>query len=606
MKNYGSTPLSASELCGLDKPFDGLTFVEEANYTQLVKRLNEICPYSLSGILDSTGCGTQKMEVLAALGIANLFHDKDITYVEEEDELVGVVCPNHEIMVVPEHKMFADTLLQPWLCSTTILPDIAVYPYLNGEDVLQVQVTNIPYFLAEYYSKNMLATARQCAIKSIILLQLNRLHGCTENKVIGFALPQMSPKADMSLILQEANEEQELVEQVNELSLQDSAATSNKKKKATKKTKLNAVVQVTVEWNFKALRFVVTYTVLEEENAASVIKDVLKNQIQQMQECHTIKDYPSMFIKLTDMELLAFKCIVVQLLAKEWESENTELSSFVKDEGKLKLHLESCSYVNWKEDCTEIEQYNSSISLVFKLINTNDGTNLFLKSFSRPSMQSHLAIIERHLTKSKVQRSLCSSYIIDVSFTAFHVFRGLHHIYRETAKDCLIDFLQSVKKAVDELHSHDVAHLDIRLANVCLRKTSDGKFEAVLIDLERCKQRITSLWKEEVYNGCMYKGTCTLEQLDYVQVFWMAFWILLSPADVDYHEMDKINSKDLTSKGKECQDIWDFIGNFIKAPTNWDAHLDDIDTTPWSNFIGKIESTSTQLRCSCRSTLVVM
>ena len=598
MKNYGSTLLSASELCGLDKPFDGLTFVEEANYTQLVKRLNEICPYSLSGILDSTGCGTHKMEVLAALGIANLFHDKDITYVEEEDELVGVVCPNHEIMVVPEHKMFADTLLQPWLCSTTILPDIAVYPYLNGEDVWQVQETNIPYFLAEYNSINMLATARQCAIKLIILLQLNRLHGCTENKVIGFALPQMSPEAQMkpqmSSTMQEVKEEQELVEQVKELSLQDSAATSNKKKKATKKTKLNAVVQVTVEWNFKALRFVVTYTVLEEENAASVIMNVLTNQIQQMQECHTIQHYPSMFFKLTEKELHAFKCNVVQLLAKEWESEKATYIEFGISETIANSFLQSKSYVNWKEDCIEIEQYNSSISLVFKLFNTNDGTCLFLKSFSRPNVPSHLAAIERLLTKCKVQRSLCSSYIIDVSSTAFHVFRGLHHINRETAKDCLIDFLQSVKKAVDELHSHDVAHLDIRLANVCLRKTSEGKFEAVLIDLERCKQRITSPWKDEVYNGCMYKGTCTLEQLDYVQVFWMAFWILLSPADVDYHEMDKINSEDLTSQ--ECRDILYFILDFIVAPTNWD----DKDKL-WSNFIGKIESTSTQLQCSCCS-----
>ena len=168
------------------------------------------------------------------------------------------------------------------------------------------------------------------------------------------------------------------------------------------------------------------------------------------------------------------------------------------------------------------------------------------------------------------------------------MFRGLHHIYRETAKDCLIDFLQSVKKAVDELHSHDVAHLDIRLANVCLRKTSEGKFEAVLIDLERCKQRITSPWKEEVYNSCMYKGTCTLEQLDYVQVFWMAFWNLLSPAGVGYHEMGKINSEDLTSQ--ECKDILDFI----KAPTT----CADKDTH-WRNFIGKIKRTSNHLRCTC-------
>ena len=78
----------------------------------------------------------------------------------------------------------------------------------------------------------------------------------------------------------------------------------------------------------------------------------------------------------------------------------------------------------------------------------------------------------------------------------------------------------------------------------------------------------------------------------------MAFWILLSPAVVDYHEMDKIDRESLTSQ--ECKDILDFIRNFITAPTNWDAHLDDEDTTLWNSFIGKIKSASTQqLQCSC-------
>ena len=55
-----------------------------------------------------------------------------------------------------------------------------------------------------------------------------------------------------------------------------------------------------------------------------------------------------------------------------------------------------------------------------------------------------------------------------------------------------------------------MAHLDIRLANVCLRKRNT-EFEAVLIDLERCKQIITTRLKDEVFNSCMYTRTSVLD-----------------------------------------------------------------------------------------------
>ncbi|KAL5502024.1 hypothetical protein EMCRGX_G008718 [Ephydatia muelleri] len=613
MKNYGSDPMGSStqrssfELSVDDKPFDGLTFVKEANYTEFTKRLNEIRQYSLSDILDFSGSSkTDEEEVQAAFGIANLFHDINTRAVlDNKAKQVGVVCPNHDIIVVPEHNMFAATLLQPWLCSTTFFPDIAVYPYSSAEqvDVSHVQETNIPFFLAQYYSKDILATARQCAIKLILLLQLNRLHGCTEKIVIGFALPQILSGATLNEVKEEdVVQAEKLVPAVNKLSLEDistarcvSAKTSNKKKTVISISRLNAVVQVTVEWNFEALRFVIMYTVLEKENVVTAIENVLKKQREQMNGLLKIKHNPSKFITLSENELDKFKRNVVQLLAETWESEKTKFSSFIKDEGNLKLYLESCSFVNWEVDSTTIEQYNSSISLVFKLSNTLDGTSLFLKSFSRTNMLSHLAIIEHHLTKYHVQRSLCSSYFVLLSSgaysTAFHVFRGLHHITRETAKECLIEFLQSVKAAVDELHSHDMAHLDIHLPNICLRNTPDGKFEAVLIDLERCKDSITSTLQEQIYNSCMYNGSYTLEQLDYLQVFWMAFWILLCPDEVDYHQMHEIDF------GQEYEDIL----NFIKV---FNSEIWNDKETLWRDFMEKIKimvssSEPLELRCSC-------
>eukprot|EP00731_Ephydatia_muelleri_P006034 Em0003g282a len=446
MKNYGSDPMGSStqrssfELSVDDKPFDGLTFVKEANYTEFTKRLNEIGQYSLSDILDFSGSSkTDEEEVQAAFGIANLFHD------------------------------------------------------INTRAVLD-----------------------------------------------------------------------------------------------------NKAKQVTVEWNFEALRFIIMYTVLEKENVVTAIENVLKKQREQMNGLFRMKHNPSKLITLSENELDKFKRNVVQLLAETWESEKTKFSSFIKDEGNLKLYLESCSFVNWEVDSTTIEQYNSSISLVFKLSNTLDGSSLFVKSFSQTNMLSHLAIIEHHLTKYHVQRSLCSSYFVQVSSgaysTAFHVFRGLHHITRETAKECCIDFLQSVKAAVDELHSHDMVHLDIHLPNICLRNTPDGKYEAVLIDLERCERSIMSTLQEQIYDSCMYNGSYTLEQLDYLQVFWMAFWILLSPDKVDYHQMHEINF------GQEYEDILNFIKVFNSEIWNDKEKL-------WKEFMEKIKimvsSEPLELRCSC-------
>ena len=65
----------------------------------------------------------------------------------------------------------------------------------SSATVHPVQKYCIPHFLVEHYSVHMIVTARQSAIK-LILLQLNRLHGCTENKVIGIALPQRQSPAD--------------------------------------------------------------------------------------------------------------------------------------------------------------------------------------------------------------------------------------------------------------------------------------------------------------------------------------------------------------------------------------------------------------------------
>ena len=59
----------------------------------------------------------------------------------------------------------------------------------------------------------------------------------------------------------------------------------------------------------------------------------------------------------------------------------------------------------------------------------------------------------------------------------------LRPLTNEEARPCLLHLVEDVKMALEELHSLGYAHLDVRLDNICLKKTQDGLM-AVLIDFD--------------------------------------------------------------------------------------------------------------------------
>ena len=48
------------------------------------------------------------------------------------------------------------------------------------------------------------------------------------------------------------------------------------------------------------------------------------------------------------------------------------------------------------------------------------------------------------------------------------------------AAGCLRDLVEKIKSALDELHSYNLSHNDVRLENTCF----NGQYNAVLIDLD--------------------------------------------------------------------------------------------------------------------------
>ena len=114
------------------------------------------------------------------------------------------------------------------------------------------------------------------------------------------------------------------------------------------------------------------------------------------------------------------------------------------------------------------------------------------------------------------------------------------------ARECLVPLLKSTKEAIDQLHSFDFAHLDIRLPNICFRKNEGENVCAVLIDFEHVKENIRSQ-RIPGYDSCLYRplypqeGRLTLKQCDFMQLGWMAVWILHfdnALAGYDPHKLD--------------------------------------------------------------------
>ena len=127
------------------------------------------------------------------------------------------------------------------------------------------------------------------------------------------------------------------------------------------------------------------------------------------------------------------------------------------------------------------------------------------------------------------------SYIVNFEFVElesldFLRYKAVPHdpLTVEEASLCLHDLLKGLAQAIQEFHQHGFAHQDIRLENVCFNE----QYEPVLIDLDR-SIKITGF--PIIYGkSCMYVSKITPDQIDWIQVGWLAAWVL--HCEGDYHE----------------------------------------------------------------------
>lgn len=119
---------------------------------------------------------------------------------------------------------------------------------------------------------------------------------------------------------------------------------------------------------------------------------------------------------------------------------------------------------------------------------------------------------------------------------------------RQNALSCLKALIRTLKQALDELHSENISHNDLRLPNICFNE----QYEAVLIDLDRCCDNTTiSPYFSGTVISCMYNCDNQAKfpspigkSTDLYQLGWLVAWIVDVDDKVDEHRRKWDSQKD--------------------------------------------------------------
>ncbi|XP_065833761.1 uncharacterized protein [Oscarella lobularis] len=167
-----------------------------------------------------------------------------------------------------------------------------------------------------------------------------------------------------------------------------------------------------------------------------------------------------------------------------------------------------------------------------------------------PVVRDHLSRVRRRLSTNTNYLSLRQKafllpepepvFCLDQDFFKYPLLKlplGKRDVTR-----CLADYFESVSLALQQLHECGMAHLDVRLENICFDGSDESGFFAVLIDLDRAKElKSRNTVSRLFYDGSvMYSAPredWSLDKLDWRQL-GIAYYYCNCPKPVsNYHEM---------------------------------------------------------------------
>ena len=199
-----------------------------------------------------------------------------------------------------------------------------------------------------------------------------------------------------------------------------------------------------------------------------------------------------------------------------------------------------------QEECDVFEsgavQVNSFTSLV---IRNRDSTKYWKFNVKATmefvSLETIQAVRIELNAGSYLQQSLLHSSISQQGGRIFYQYEGLKPpLSRQEAKSHLLALVEGVRVALDELHRQSVAHMDVRLPNICFTHTSPSCVK--LIDLDRCEPSflITDAYHRYAESD-MYSprnSTWQNDQLDWKALGMIICFVLDDEVDEkDYHRM---------------------------------------------------------------------
>ena len=523
--NKGTSDLpSASSLSKVPDCFESTPLIKEENYGALLSA--KISSYQLQDILNLK-VFTSNDEDDCAVFIANVLNGSKSEGVQfvvkktarDRELLKHVECSfqgSRYLIEVRTQLKQAKKHLMPWLCSTTIMPDISLYKLIHAT----TQKSDLPIAIFEVISDTPWQTSRQLAIKLVELLRLFKAYDHDIPELTGVVLPRSKSQTQLPTINESpekiSSSDMEIIAGVVEMKISDTGTGSASKSTPSNHSQSFAV-KVRVQFDCKLLKFVISYQPLQ----STEVKDAVLNALLDIEiQSHS----NSNFFKLSEQELEQIK-------------------------GNLSV-VKFFQMYKGLEKSVALQQLYSRTSLVFKA-QTGMDKEIVLKVFARGGPE--FMQFEGFAKNLNLQHALLSEGIVflGASGPLVFVFECLPQLSKHEAKDRIRVVLEAIKLAVDELHSSNVAHLDIRLPNICFKSTSGGnddRLNAVFIDLERAKCEIKSSLLES-YSSCMYKTGWTLEEIDFLQVYWMALWLLLDDvhvSKVSYHAMDTLEAAKLS------------------------------------------------------------
>ena len=233
-----------------------------------------------------------------------------------------------------------------------------------------------------------------------------------------------------------------------------------------------------------------------------------------------------------------------------------------------------------QNECDTFEINGSLVQSSRSLIIRNSNSTKYWKC-SFDSTGTFLRLATRHIVQAvRLEYNLLPQEEHTRDARTFFVYEGLQApLCRERAKECLVPLLQGVKTALDELHRHGYAHMDVRLPNICF--TRSGR--VMLIDLDRCERSLDVVKADSLYGSDMYRAPAT-QWVNY-QVDWRALGMLICfvldhVQHKDYHIMlsqNKVSNEVLSMRFVKClleEGRWDEAkwNDFTTSPLLHDSH----------------------------------